>query len=147
MDAIRIVIEGDPIPATRPRFNGRRCYQPARNALYRREVEAASRLAMKAKPPMTNALVVEVKLYRRYRPTTRRYGDVDNHLKAIFDGMNQIVFVDDSQIVRCVVEKHKDAENPRAEIVLTEAQGTFSTRTRQRTAESNKAVATARKNH
>ena len=122
---IKIVIEGDVIPAARPRFSGRRCYQPARNVEYREQVQWTARQAMKGRTPFAGAMSAIVKLYRKYRPTARIYGDVDNHLKALFDGMNQIVFVDDSQIVRCVVEKHKDVDKPRAEIFLSEAQGTF----------------------
>ena len=61
-----------------------------------------------------------VKLYRKYKPSARNFGDVDNHLKALFDGMNQIVFVDDSQITRCVVEKYTDKKQPRAEIEIEE---------------------------
>ena len=117
---IKIVIEGDPIPAARPRFSSRRCCHPARNVDYRREVEMAARLAMKGKPPLTGALKAVVQLYRRYRTTTRIFGDVDNHLKALFDGMNGIVYLDDAQIVTCVVEKYTDKERPRAEVSITE---------------------------
>lgn len=118
---MKIIIEGDPIPAARPRFDGGRCYQPARTREYRREIEKSARLAMRGQAPMTGALSAVIKLYRKYKPTSRRFGDVDNHLKAIFDGMNQIVFADDSQIVTCAVEKHSDAQNPRAEIFLSAA--------------------------
>ena len=52
------------------------------------------------------------------RNATSNIGDVDNHLKALFDGLNQIVFDDDSQITRCVVEKHTDKAEPRAEIEI-----------------------------
>ena len=75
--------------------------------------------AMSGRKPLTGAICAAVKLYRKFKPTALHYGDVDNHLKAIFDGMNQIVFVDDSQIVRCVVEKFTDKENPRAEIFIS----------------------------
>lgn len=120
MDEINITVKNDPVPAQRPRFSGRRCYQPARNAEYRSEVEYAARLAMRDKEPMTGALSACVKLYRKYKPTSRIFGDVDNHLKALFDGMNQIVFEDDAQIVQCSVSKHTDKKNPRAEIFLSE---------------------------
>ena len=93
---IKIVIEGDVIPAARPRFSGRRCYQPARNVEYREQVQWTARQSMKGRAPFAGAMSAIVKLYRKYRPTARIYGDVDNHLKALFDGMNQIVFVDDS---------------------------------------------------
>lgn len=121
MDELKIIIAGDPLPAARPRFNGRRCYQSARNVSYRREVEMSARLAMRGQAPMAGALSAAVKLYRRYRPTSRAYGDVDNHLKAIFDGMNQIVFADDAQIVSCLVEKYQDKASPRAEITIRQA--------------------------
>ena len=79
---IRIVIEGEPIPAARPRYSVRRVYQPQRNVEYRRRIQAAARVAMIGKEPMSGALSVVVKLYRKYKPAARNYGDVDNHLKA-----------------------------------------------------------------
>ena len=117
---IEIVIAGEPIPAARPRFSGRRAYQPVRNVEYRREVEITARQAMKAKEPLKGALSAVIRLYRKYKVTARQYGDVDNHLKALFDGLQGIIFEDDAQIVRCVVEKFTDKKNPRAEIELRE---------------------------
>lgn len=115
---IQIMIEGDPIPASRPRFNGRRCYQPKRNMEYRSLVQASAYAAMFGKQPMTGELSAVVKIYRRFKPTARNFGDVDNHLKAIFDALNKIAYLDDSQICRCLVEKFKDAKRPRVEIEI-----------------------------
>lgn len=117
---IRITILGDPIPAARPRYSVRRVYQPKRNVEYRKQIQAASLVAMSGKELMTGEICAVVKLYRKYKPSARNYGDVDNHLKALFDGMNQIVFEDDRQITRCVVEKFTDKKNPRAEIEIEE---------------------------
>lgn len=121
MERIRILVPSEPIPAARPRFGGH-VYQPKRNREYRAIVQQAARSAIGNRPPMKGEVAAVVKLYRRYRPTTRIYGDADNHLKAIFDGLNQIAIEDDAQIVRCLVEKFRDAKNPRAEIELTPAQ-------------------------
>lgn len=115
---IRIVIEGDVIPAARPRFSNRRCYQPKRNQEYRQKVQTAARLAMKGAEPLTDEICAAVKIYRKYKRSSRQSGDVDNHCKAIFDALNGVVFVDDSQICRCVVEKYQDKERPRAEIEI-----------------------------
>lgn len=115
---IQITITGDAIPAARTRFSGRRCYQPKRNREYRAQVQSAAYAAMFGKQPMTGEVSAVVRVYRRFKPTSRIYGDVDNHLKAIFDGLNGICFGDDSQIVRCVVEKHLDKVNPRVEIEI-----------------------------
>ena len=105
---IRIKIEGDPRPAARPRFACGRAYQPKCNVDYRREIQSSARLAMRGKAPMTGAISAVVRIYRKSRPTARNFGDVDNHLKAILDGLNGVAFLDDSQIVRCVVEKNTD---------------------------------------
>ena len=115
---IRIRIDGEPIPAARPRFSGRHCYQPKRNREYRAVVQQAARLAMGGREPLSGEVSATVKLYRRFKPTARIFGDVDNHLKAIFDGLNQIVFADDAQITKCVVEKFTDKVQPRAEIEI-----------------------------
>ena len=115
---VRIEIAGDAIPAARPRFIGRRMYQPKRNAAYRRKVQSAARLAMKGAEPLTCEICADVKIFRRYKRAARIFGDVDNHLKAIFDGMNQIVFCDDAQICQCTVEKYTDKEKPRVEIEI-----------------------------
>lgn len=115
---IRITIDGDPIPAQRPRYSVRRVYQPKRNVEYRKQIQAAAMAAMAGAEPLKGEVAVTVKLYRRFKPAARNFGDVDNHLKALFDGMNQIVFDDDRQIVRCVVEKFQDKVNPRVEIEI-----------------------------
>lgn len=117
---IRIVIEGDAIPAARPRFSGRRAYQPARNREYRELIQLSARLAMKGAEPISGEICAVVKVYRKYKRTARIFGDVDNHLKALFDGMQGIVFCDDAQIVRCVVEKFTDKDRPRAEIEISQ---------------------------
>ena len=115
---IKITINGDAIPAARPRFSGRRAYQPKRNVEYRSRIQSAAMLAMNGAEPMKGEVFAHVRLYRRFKPTARNFGDVDNHLKAVFDGMNQIVFNDDSQIVKCVVEKFTDKNQPRTEIEI-----------------------------
>ena len=115
---IKITINGDAIPAARPRFSGRRAYQPKRNVEYRSRIQSAAMLAMNGAEPMKGEVFAHVRLYRRFKPTARNFGDVDNHLKAVFDGMNQIVFDDDSQIVKCVVEKFTDKSQPRTEIEI-----------------------------
>ena len=117
---IQIMIEGDAIPAARPRFSGRRCYQPKRNMEYRAKVQASAYAAMFGKQPMTGEVSAVVRVYRRFKPTARNFGDVDNHLKGLLDALNKIVYLDDSQICRCLVAKFKDKVNPRVEIELEE---------------------------
>lgn len=117
---IKILVEGEPIPAARVRFGGGRVYQPKRNSEYRQLVKTAARSVMNGREPLTGELSAVVKLFRKYKSTAKLFGDVDNFLKQIFDAMNSIVYVDDRQIVRAVVEKHLDKVNPRAEIQIEE---------------------------
>lgn len=119
MNRIKITIEVDPIPQSRPRFSGGHAYQPKRNRDYRDEVQRAAVAAMHGHEPLAGEICATLKLFRRFKPTARNFGDVDNHAKAILDGLNGICFVDDAQIVRLTVEKFKDAKKPRAEVALT----------------------------
>lgn len=115
---LRIEIEGDPIPAARPRYSVRRVYQPKRNVEYRRQIQAAARLAMAGAEPMQGEICAVVKVYRKWKRTARQSGDLDNLVKSLWDGLNGIIFEDDSQICRCTVEKFTDKENPRAVIEI-----------------------------
>jgi Holliday junction resolvase RusA-like endonuclease len=54
-----------------------------------------------------------------YRP--RRIGDIDNGLKALFDSMTGLVYVDDGQICRLEVERFDDKANPRVEVTVRPA--------------------------
>ena len=63
---------------------------------------------MNGKEPITAPLSCVIKFYRKYKSTSRRFGDCDNLYKAVTDAMNKVVYQDDSQIVRCSVEKLTD---------------------------------------
>lgn len=116
---IKIEVLGDAVPAARPRFSKGRCYQPKRNAEHRKKLQAAARVAMKGAEPLKGEICAAVKVFRKYRRAARIFGDVDNHLKAIFDGLSGIVFCDDAQICRCVVEKFTDKARPRTEVKIS----------------------------
>ena len=118
MERIRIVVPTEPVPLARPRFSGRHCYQPKRNREYQAVVQQVARSAMGGREPLSGEVSAVIKLYRRYKPTARNYGDCDNHVKSILDGLNGIAYEDDRQVVRCLVVKFQDKENPHAEITL-----------------------------
>jgi crossover junction endodeoxyribonuclease RusA len=67
--------------------------------------------------PSQNAILLEIRLYFG----DKRKRDIDNYHKLSLDALSGIVYEDDSQIQRMVVEKFYDKENPRIEIdVVTE---------------------------
>ena len=70
------------------------------------------------KRAMTGRLCVSVRLYA---PDKRRR-DLDNSMKALLDALaHALVYVDDSQIDRLVVERGPvDRKNPRAEVEVVE---------------------------
>jgi crossover junction endodeoxyribonuclease RusA len=73
--------------------------------------------ALKAKAsgvkPMDGGLVVRLELYR-----PQKRGDLDNTLKALFDSLNGVAWVDDGQVVELHATRHDDKANPRVEVTV-----------------------------
>ena len=115
---MKITIMGDPHPMARPRVVSGHVYYLSRDVEWRELIRWTCVKAMARREPYDCALKVKVKFYRKLNPTTRQYGDIDNLLKGLFDGMNGIVFADDSQIISVIAEKYRDKENPRVEVEL-----------------------------
>ena len=117
---IKFTVEVEPLPQPRPRFSRGRCFQPKPIVEYKAAITQAARLAMANREPMTGELSAVIKLFRKYKSTSRRFGDLDNHAKAILDALNGVCFVDDSQVVKLTVEKYTDKDNPRVEVEIEE---------------------------
>lgn len=117
-------IEGTPVPKGRPRFARRgnfvQTYTDAKTLSYEQIVANASKKAMGSTEPLEGAislyLYVRLPIPKSYskkvtegclsglvRPTKR--SDIDNFTKSLMDGMNGIVFKDDSQVVDLHVRK------------------------------------------
>ena len=115
---VMFTVEGNPVPKGRPRFARRgkfvSTYSPKTTVDYETLVSTSAKQAMGATEPLETPLAAYIYitlpipasyskkrtaacLSGEERPTKR--SDIDNYCKAIFDGMNGIVYVDDSQIV------------------------------------------------
>lgn len=113
-------VEGTPVPKGRPRFARRgkfvSTYSPKTTVDYESKVSDAAKQAMGSQKPLEGPLLACIYITlpipasyskKRFnaclsgeeRPTKRTHGDIDNLCKAIFDGMNGVVFEDDSQVV------------------------------------------------
>jgi len=122
---ITFTIPGEPVAKGRPRITlagGRaHAYTPAKTAAYEQLVAVYAAAAMKNAPLMEHPVRLHLGIYCKVpgswpkkkradalagivRPTSG--GDLDNMVKALADGMNGIVWVDDSQIVELVCSKH-----------------------------------------
>jgi Holliday junction resolvase RusA-like endonuclease len=115
---VTFMVEGTPVPKGRPRFARRgkfvSTYSPKTTVDYETKVSEVAQVAMGSSEPLETPvgayIYITLPIPASYskkrtqaclsgeeRPTKK--SDIDNFCKAVFDGMNGIVFVDDSQIV------------------------------------------------
>ncbi|WP_236905837.1 RusA family crossover junction endodeoxyribonuclease [Collimonas pratensis] len=125
MTVINFVVDGQPVAKGRPRFarvgKGVKAYTPAKTATYEQQVSWAAKAAMRGASPLAGPVELYVLLYMQIpasyskakraraisgdlRPTGKP--DLDNVVKGIKDACNNIVWADDSQVVRMVASKH-----------------------------------------
>ncbi len=114
-------IDAPPVAKERPRFSRRSgtVYTPKRTKDYELVVAVAGKQAMGRKPPTDRPITLKTiftlpvpKSWKRAKREAALAGelkpgkpDYDNYLKAIMDGLNGVVWVDDSQIWRHSGEK------------------------------------------
>lgn len=113
---VRFVVPADPVPLQRPRVVKGHAFLPARSRDYRAEVQTVIKQTLGSLPPMTGAIRCRLSFYRKFLPTSRRFGDLDNHAKAVLDACNGILLADDSAVVELIASKHQDKNLPRTEI-------------------------------
>ena len=115
---VTFMVEGTPVPKGRPRFARRgkfvSTYSPKTTVDYETKVSEAAKIAMGVSEPLETPVAAYIYitlpipasyskkrtqacLSSQERPTKK--SDIDNYCKAVFDGMNGIVFADDSQVV------------------------------------------------
>lgn len=105
-----ICIHGRPVPQSRIRFARGRAYEPAPVKNYKRfirdmaQYEYAKELRS-GELPLKCAVRAEITIWRRYKETSKSFGDADNHAKSVLDALNGVFYVDDSQVVELTVNK------------------------------------------
>lgn len=72
--------------------------------------------ALAVKTPLEGPIRLE---YRLFRP--RKIGDLDNVTKLLFDALEGLCFVNDSQIVEIHAYRFDDKLNPRVEVTICPA--------------------------
>ena len=119
---LTFTFNGESVPQSRPRFGrGGRVYEPARMTAFKSAIRAAASAAMAGSSPLSEPIACTLKFYRKFKPISRRFGDLDNLSKAILDAVNGLAFTDDAQITRLVAEKFTDKKNPRVEVSIEPA--------------------------
>jgi Holliday junction resolvase RusA-like endonuclease len=123
-----------PLPPAFRKHHSVRMYTPAEVKTWQTTARVLAAQKMKGLNPLKGMLVVQIQVYLpppasmskkkltlalrgQLRPTTRP--DCDNYAKITLDALNQIVWLDDSQIVTLVITKWY-AEKPRVEVMVNE---------------------------
>lgn len=133
---ITFTIPGQPVGKGRARVSRRggfaRLYTPEKTASYESLVALAGQQAMAGRPVIEGAVAVTLRiavqvpaswskkkqaaaLDGQVHPTTKP--DIDNVEKAIFDGLNGVVWKDDVQVVQVVKAKRYGAK-PGVEVAI-----------------------------
>ena len=135
---IAFTIPGEVIPQLRPRFarlpnGGVRAYDPRKCSSYK-EFVAWSAVTVKPDRPIEGPVAVTIRVYKNppgswakskiamalagmLYPTSKP--DADNLAKGICDALKGVIWKDDAQVVRLLVEKHY-AQEQRAEVEIEE---------------------------
>ncbi len=106
---IKLTIRGTPVAQGRPRFANGRVYDPEKSRRWKNDVswQATDQIDV---PPLEGALEVKMvfmlerpKSAKRRHPTVKP--DLSNYVKGIEDALNNIAYLDDSQIIKLYTEK------------------------------------------
>lgn len=117
-EMIELTIGIEPRPMPRPRFANGKTYAPQDISNYKEFIRWQAALAMRGREPLAGELKCSMKFYRKYKRTSRRFGDLDNLFKAVADALNGICYADDAQIISATIEKFVDKNFPRVEIKI-----------------------------
>lgn len=113
-NSVKVVL---PYPPSLNRMYRTAC-QGGRSRIYKSAEGVAYQQSIKLYVPNIEPLVGSVAVsIAVYRPQKR--GDIDNVLKCLLDALNGILWLDDSQIVRLLIERYDDKANPRAVVVVS----------------------------
>lgn len=130
---MRFEFDIEPVEQARPRATrfgkGIRLYDPKKVTVYKQQLGYLGRQAMQERglEPFDGELTVRFEFYRLvqasisrkerdrrisgvHRPTVKP--DLSNYIKALEDGLNGIIWIDDNRIVQIVAEK-KYSDRPR----------------------------------
>lgn len=98
MPTIKFSVPLEPRPAPRAEGFGER-HNPKWYRDWKLALGLIARRIMNGQPPLKGKIRFFAKVFRDLNPELKKFGDWDNHAKAICDALNGICFVDDRQIV------------------------------------------------
>lgn len=105
-----------PLPFKRVLTCGDQRFNPTQYRKFKEELGWLARRVIRQ--PLKCPVSIRVKVYRDLPPESLKFGDVDNHLKAVLDSLNGIAYLDDRQVIAAQISLHRG--EPRLEIELEE---------------------------
>ena len=114
---VSVIVPGNPVPKGRPRLgrNGH-TYTPKRTVAAENKIAWTVKAGRGGGEPDTAAYVIEARFYERRQ--VGQEADGDNCLKTISDALNQIVWIDDTQVVEAHYWIERGASRPRTELAI-----------------------------
>ena len=104
---MKITIPIDVIPQQRPRVYGKVAVDPPKCKQFKQELAMLVKSLRRGSALLTGELAVELHIFRNFKSvTSKRYGDIDNLVKGIFDALTGVLWLDDKQISSLLVTKN-----------------------------------------
>jgi Holliday junction resolvase RusA-like endonuclease len=116
---ITFTFKGEPrTKSNAHQFRGKKVFIPAYIRQYEKALKEYARAVMKRRKKRPTKKLVRVKAV--YYLGTKRRKDLQNLPKTTMDALNDVVYVDDSQIHEMHIRKRLDRNNPRVTITIEE---------------------------
>lgn len=118
--AIKFTADVEPVPFKRVMQSGKRRYNDTRYSLFKEVIGHLAKIAMHGQEPLKGKIKFHADFFK-LKPkniSSRKWGDVDNFLKAVLDALNGICYVDDSQVIQ--ISGSKNHGEPKIIIELEE---------------------------
>lgn len=122
---LHVLVPGVPVVKARPRLGRRgKVYTPKHTLDYQHTVAWRTAAAMKAQGVKQFAGPVSVTVDLSFGPCKTAgaipKGDIDNYVKGVLDGLNNVAFADDKQVVELIATK-RYGDDASASILISEA--------------------------
>ena len=122
---IKFIVNTDPHPQFRPyTLDYDLENEPEYIKAYKEEIRKSARVVMGNNPPTSKPVGIYVAVCRTKDPDDRYFGDIDNHLKIIFDTLKGICYTDD-RLIREVESRKYYSEQSHLEIIINDYREEF----------------------
>ena len=113
---MKLSIPIDVIPQQRPRVYNKIAVDPPKCKQFKQDLAMLVKSLRRGSALLTGELAVELHIFRNFKSvTSKRYGDIDNLVKGIFDALTGVLWIDDRQISKLIVTKNL-ADTPRVDL-------------------------------